>query len=78
MAKLALYSAVGEALTHFDVDVDSATLTRRETISVPANVQYAWAHPSHRWLYVASSDRGSAHDKKPAARAKPVHAPSCP
>lgn len=67
MTKLALYSAVGEEITHFDVDVDSATLTRRDTIEVPANVQYAWPHPSHRWLYVASSDRGSAHDTKAAA-----------
>lgn len=67
MAKLALYSTVGEEITHFDVDVDDATLTRRATIKVPANVQYAWPHPSRRWLYVASSDRGSAHDKKPAA-----------
>lgn len=67
MATLALYSAVGEQITHFDVDVDAATLNRRGTIAVPANVQYAWHHPSHRFLYVASSDRGSAHDKKPAA-----------
>lgn len=67
MAKLALYSAVGEEITHFEVDVDSAALTKRDTIKVPANVQYAWPHPSHRWLYVASSDRGSAHDKKAAA-----------
>lgn len=70
MGKLALYSAVGEAITHFDVDVDNAVLTRRDTIRVPANVQYAWPHPSHRFLYVASSDRGSAHDKKPAANNK--------
>jgi 6-phosphogluconolactonase (cycloisomerase 2 family) len=67
MGKLALYSAVGEEITHFDVDVEAATLTRRGSIAVPANVQYAWTHPSRRQLYVASSDRGSAHDKKPAA-----------
>lgn len=67
MAKVALYSAVGEDITHFDVDVDAATLTRRATLKVPANVQYAWFHPSRRYLYAASSDRGSAHDKKPAA-----------
>lgn len=67
MAKLALYSAVGDDITHFEVDVDGASLTRRATIKVPANVQYAWFHPSRRYLYAASSDRGSAHDKKPAA-----------
>ncbi len=67
MAKLALYSAVGEEITHFDVDVDAATLTARGTIKVPANVQYAWFHPSRAQLYVASSDRGSAHDRNPAS-----------
>jgi len=68
MAKLALYSAVGEEITRFEVDVDAATLTRRESIKVPANVQYAWPHPSRRYLYVASSNRGSAHDKKPSGK----------
>lgn len=67
MKQLALYSAVGDEITHFDVDVDAATLTPRSKISVPANVQYAWPHPDRRWLYVASSNRGSAHDKTPAA-----------
>jgi 6-phosphogluconolactonase len=57
-ASVKLYSAVGEDLTHYDVDVDAATLTRRETIKVPAVVQYAWPHPSRRHLYVATSNRG--------------------
>lgn len=67
MKKLALYSAVGNEITQYDVDVEGALLTRRASIKVPSNVQYAWFHPSRRQLYVASSDRGSAHDKKPAA-----------
>ena len=59
-ARVALYSAVGDELTHFEVDVDAATLTRRDTINVPSNVQYAWPHPSRRYLYVATSNRGSS------------------
>src|SRR6185312_9256970 len=60
-----LYASVGADLTQYDVDVDAATLTRRGTVSLPANVQYAWPHMSRRFLYVASSDavpggRGSA------------------
>jgi 6-phosphogluconolactonase (cycloisomerase 2 family) len=55
----ALYRSVGEELHHFDVDVDAASLTRRGTVGVPAGVQYVWPHPSRRYLYVASSDRGS-------------------
>jgi 6-phosphogluconolactonase len=58
-ASVKLYSAVGEELTHYDVDVDAATLTRRATIKVPAVVQYAWPHPSKRYLYVTTSNRGA-------------------
>ena len=54
----ALYRSVGEELHHFDVDVESASLTRRGTVAVPAGVQYVWPHPSGQYLYVASSNRG--------------------
>jgi 6-phosphogluconolactonase (cycloisomerase 2 family) len=49
---------VGEELHHFDVDVDAASLTQRGAVMVPAGVQYVWPHPSRRYLYVASSNRG--------------------
>ncbi len=54
-----LYASVGADLIHFDIDVAAATLTRRETVSVPANVQYVWPHASRRFLYAASSDSAS-------------------
>src|SRR5512135_1516708 len=57
--KVALYANVGPDLTHYDVDVDNASLTRRDTISLPANVQYAWPHASRQFLYVATSDSAS-------------------
>jgi hypothetical protein len=57
-SRLALYSAVGRDITRYEVDVDGATLIRRETIRTLANVQYAWPHPSRRYLYVATSNRG--------------------
>ena len=60
MAKaVALYSAVDDMLTHYDVDVESATLVRREAIRVPAKVQYAWAHPSRPFLYATTSSGGT-------------------
>src|SRR5438270_11088905 len=37
------------------VDVEAGALVRRGTISLPANVHYAWPHASHGFLYVASS-----------------------
>lgn len=52
------YAAVGPALTLYDLDVEAATVTRRSTVALPANVQYAWQHPTGHWLYVASSDGG--------------------
>lgn len=58
-SKSVLYSAVGPDITRYEVDVDGATLTRRETIRALANVQYAWPHPSRRYLYVATSNRGA-------------------
>jgi 6-phosphogluconolactonase len=53
--KVALYANVGADLTHYGVDVAGAELTKRETVKLPAAVQYAWPHASRRYLYVASS-----------------------
>jgi 6-phosphogluconolactonase (cycloisomerase 2 family) len=56
-SKVALYSCVGPELTRYEVDVEKLELTRRETISAPANVQYVWPHPSRDFLYLVSSPR---------------------
>jgi 6-phosphogluconolactonase len=55
-ARVALYASVGPELTQYDVDVAGATLVRRGTVRLPANVHYAWPHASGQFLYVASSD----------------------
>ncbi|HXA24329.1 MAG TPA: beta-propeller fold lactonase family protein [Acetobacteraceae bacterium] len=57
--KVSLYASVGPELTHYDVDVEGAALTRRGTVGLPANVQYVWPHTSRRFLYVATSDSAS-------------------
>ena len=66
-ARVALYASVGPELTQYDVDVEAAALVRRGTVTLPANVHYAWPHGSGRYLYVASSDSapgaGSVGDK---------------
>ena len=54
-----LYASVGPQLTHYEVNVDDATLTRRATVSLPANIHYAWPHASRKYLYVASSNSAS-------------------
>lgn len=66
---VALYASIGPNLVHYDLEVDTGALTRRDEVVLPANVQYAWPHASRRFLYVASSSTtvgvgaraGSAH-----------------
>jgi 6-phosphogluconolactonase len=52
------YSGIGRELTLYSVDVDNAALVKRDTVSTPANIQYAWPHPSKQYLYVVSSNGG--------------------
>src|SRR5258706_11088802 len=67
-AKNVFYSGVGPELTLYSVDVDNAALVKRNTVSTPANIQYAWPHPSKQYFYVVSSNGGpgSAGDKHAA------------
>jgi 6-phosphogluconolactonase (cycloisomerase 2 family) len=58
MAKTVYYAGTGAELTLYDLDVDGAALTKRGTVTLPANIQYAWPHPSRRYLYVVSSNGG--------------------
>ncbi len=50
--RLVLYASVGPKLSQYDVDIEGATLTKRGSVTLPANVQYAWPHPNRRYLYV--------------------------
>jgi 6-phosphogluconolactonase len=56
-----LYAAIGSELTLYDVDLANATLTKQTSVTLPANVQEAWPGPSHKYLYVAWSNRGDAN-----------------
>jgi 6-phosphogluconolactonase len=57
-AKTVYYTGVGPELSLYDVDVADAALQKRGTVTLPANIQYAWPHPSRRYLYVVSSSGG--------------------
>jgi 6-phosphogluconolactonase (cycloisomerase 2 family) len=59
--RVALYANVGADLTRYEVDVENAALTKRETITLPAGVQYAWPHASRQYLYVATSSSASGY-----------------
>src|SRR5262245_15598735 len=58
MPKTVLYASVGPELALFDIDVADATLTKRGAVMLPANIQFAWPHPSTRYFYVVSSNGG--------------------
>jgi 6-phosphogluconolactonase len=52
------FAAVGPDLTLYGVNAEDATLTKRNTVTLPGNVQYAWPHPSRQYFYVVSSGGG--------------------
>lgn len=58
MPKTMYCASIGPELTLFDMDVDAAALHKRGSVTLPANIQYAWLHPSRRYLYVVSSNGG--------------------
>jgi 6-phosphogluconolactonase len=51
------FASVGSVLTRYEIrDADGGMLVPREQVTLPANVQYAWQHPSRRYFYVVSSN----------------------
>lgn len=60
-SRTVLYASVGTTLTQYDVDVPHGTLTRRGSVTLPANVQEAALHPTRRQLYVAWSTVGASY-----------------
>ncbi len=54
------YSSVGGDLTLHSINIDDVSLIKRDTVRVPVNIQYAWPHPSSRYLYIVSSNGGPA------------------
>jgi 6-phosphogluconolactonase (cycloisomerase 2 family) len=62
MKKTVFFSSVGPELTLYEIDVEGAALTKRNTVTLPANIQYAWRHPSKSFFYVVSSNGGPGVD----------------
>jgi 6-phosphogluconolactonase len=57
-SKTVCYASIGPKLTLYDIDVGGAALIKRGAVTLPANIQYVWPHPSRRTLYVVSSNGG--------------------
>ena len=56
-----LYASVGPELIRYEVDLETRALSRRDSLSLPANVQEAWTHPSKKFIYVAWSNGGASY-----------------
>ena len=50
------YNAVGPTLTCWHADIGDASLTRQDSATLPALIQYVWRNPAKPVLYVASSN----------------------
>jgi len=53
---IALYAAMANRLVRYELDFEQAALEEREAVALPENIQYAWPHPSQRYLYLACSN----------------------
>src|SRR5258705_260830 len=70
--RVALYASVGPELAQYQLDVESATLVKRGSVTLPDSVQYAWPHPSRQYIYVAwSNGSGADHHGVSAFRIDP-------
>lgn len=54
------YVSVGPELSLYRVKESNLTLTKDSSTMLPANIQYAWPHPSLRIMYVAYSNRSGS------------------
>lgn len=55
-AAVPFYASIGPRLNLYGLDAGSAILTLQGGVTLPANVQYAWPHPSGKFLYVTASN----------------------
>jgi 6-phosphogluconolactonase len=54
--KVLVYAAIGPELRDYELDLESATLAERNSVTLPADIQAGCANPSGRYLLVAWSD----------------------
>jgi 6-phosphogluconolactonase (cycloisomerase 2 family) len=65
-ARTIVYSGLGAVLEAFDLDLETGALRRVQTLSFPAQIQYAWPNRARTILYIAISNAGpTAKIKRP-------------
>jgi 6-phosphogluconolactonase (cycloisomerase 2 family) len=56
------YAAIGDQLTHFHVDIKTATLECNASAKFGLNIQYVWPHPDLNIIYLAVSNGGPGNN----------------
>ena len=56
------YAAIGDQLTHFHVDIKTATLACNASAKFGLNIQYVWPHPDLNIIYLAVSNGGPGNN----------------
>jgi 6-phosphogluconolactonase len=54
--KALVYAALGPELRDYELDLDGATLEEKSSVTLPADIQAGYAHPSGRDIVIAWSD----------------------
>lgn len=52
------YAAIGPVLTRYEADLETASLTARQSLNFGLDIQYAWRHPALPVFYVVVSNGG--------------------
>src|SRR5882757_4959028 len=70
---LGFYASQGPKLMLYRLDAGAASLTPAGGITLPANIQYAWPHPSQKFLYAVASNTQPGSGPKGASGADKSH-----
>lgn len=58
-----LYIGSGPEIGWYSVDVDSGDIAKQGSLAMPGHVGYSWPHPSRRFLYTATGQRGEGEGR---------------
>ena len=78
-SKAVFYASVGSELTLYGMNVEDARLEKRGAVTLPANVQYAWPHPSKNisTLCRAAVAPGWRATRTSPMRSESIRRPAC-
>lgn len=57
--EIVVYASLGEELSRYELNVPDATLTKKGSVTLTTNLQFAAFHPNGQYLYAVSSNAGN-------------------